>query len=129
MPIINLESSFDDAKIEGEKQKLKLPVGTHKVICKNAELKESKKGTPQLEWTFEVVESQNKDLNGKQLKSWTPLPHNGNNRGIGFIVDLTAAFGKPWSGSEINTDDYIGQTCNVNVEHDGDYARIASFVS
>ena len=128
MPVINLGVDYNQAKTESDKQKERLPEGPCKVICKDIEAVMSKKNTPQLKWTLESIENPNPDLNGKSVMTWTPLPYEGNTKGIGFLVDITTAFGKPWEGSEIDTDQYIGKTCVVNLaKDDKGYVNIKSY--
>lgn len=130
MPLLDLGVSYNEAKVEGDKQKLRLTIGQYKLMCKEVALKKSSKDTPQAEWSFDVVDNVNPDFNGKQLKTWTPLPVNGNLKGIGFLVDVTAALGKPWTGDKLNTDDYITKTClaNIIIDEKTGYNRIESFV-
>ena len=128
MPVIQLGVDYNQAKAESDKQKEKLPEGPCKVICKDIEAVMSKKNTPQLKWTLESIENSNPDLNGKKVMTWTPLPHEGNTNGIGFLVDITTAFGAPWAGAEIDTDMYLGKTCIVNlVKDDKGYVNIKSY--
>jgi hypothetical protein len=129
MPQINLGVSFNEAKTEGEKQMLKLTPGVYKIVVKEVKVTESSKGNPQLQWTYEVVENQNSDFNGKQLMNWTPLPHNGNVKGIGFIVSALEAIGMTYDGQGFDTDQCVGLTCHANVIVDEKkYNKIASFV-
>lgn len=124
MAIIELASDFDQAKVLADEAKVLLPVGPHKFICKDCKPTESKKGNAQLEWTLESVEESDPSLNGKTIKVWTSL----SDKAVGFLVDITSAFGIPWEGKQLDTDKYIGQTCVANVEHSDGYARIKSYV-
>lgn len=130
MPVIDLGMSFNEAKEEGERQKLKLTTGPYKLACREAKLGESKeKKTPQVAWLFEVVENQNSDFNGKQLRSWTSLPHDGKSGGIGYIVEITEALGVPWDGQSFELDACVGKMCNANVGLDKNgYNVIESFI-
>ncbi len=129
MPLINLGMSFNEAKQEGERQKLKLTEGPYKLVCKVAKTTESKKKTPQIEWLFEVVENTNPDFNGKELRKWTPLPHDGKVGGIGYLVEITEALGVPWDGRGFDLDACVGKICNANIElNDDGFNNIKSFI-
>ncbi len=129
MPFIDLGMSFNEAKQEGERQKLKLTEGPYKLVCREAKAMESKKKTPQIEWLFEVVENTNPDFNGKELRMWTPLPHGGKTGGIGYVVEVTEALNVPWEGSRFDLDSCVGKTCNANIELNKDgFNNIKSFI-
>jgi|TARA_R100001530_G_scaffold6369_2_gene7460 hypothetical protein len=118
MPVIDLGMTCDDAVTESSKAFTPLPSGSYKMTCTDCELGTSGNGRPRLAFTFSIIESANPDYNGKTLKYFTPLPHNGNNSGIGFLTNVCVALGKPWNGSSLDTADYAGRTCQANVVED-----------
>ena len=135
MPVIDLGMTCDDAVTESSKAFTPLPSGSYKMTCTDCELGTSGNGRPRLAFTFSVIENENPDYNGKTLKYFTPLPHNGNNSGIGFLTNVCVALGKPWNGSSIDTADYSGRACQANVVEDPAtdgsgkvYNKIKSFV-
>ena len=124
MPVINLEMDYNAAKEISDEQKIKLAPGPHKFVCKEVKPTESKKGNAQLEWTLSSIEESDPKMNEKTVKVWTSLSP----KAVGFLVDITSAFGIPWEGTQLDTDQYVGQTCVANVEHDGDFTKIKSYV-
>jgi len=134
MPIVDLKTSFDDAKEESDKLMQPLPAGPYEVLCNACTLEQYKSGRPCVKFEFSVVGNANPVLNGKKIFHSCPLPHNGTNSGLGFLVDVTKALGSPWAGSSINTDDYPGRTATANIIQEPDkvnpaklYNNIKSF--
>lgn len=127
MPQIDLGCSTDQAQEQMERDQLKLPPGSYKMLCVACELGQTKKGRPQLTFELEVIEHSNPDFNGKKLFYYAPLPDGTNMKGIGFLVNITKALGKPWEGTKMNTEDYLTRSCVANVEPDGEYTKIKSF--
>ena len=129
MPTVKIGTAFAEGEEISEKQRLKLPDDAYVIMCTECVSTTSSKGNPQLQFTFETQNNPNPDYNGKKLMYWAPLPHDGNNKGIGFLVDVTRALGKPWEGDSLNTEDYPTRTCTVNVIVDKEgYNKIKSFV-
>ena len=136
MPVINTGCSVEEAEQQSEADLAKsqpLPNGSYKVLCQNIEQTVSSKGRPQLKWTLETVEAPEASHNGRTLMHWVPLPHEGNNSGVGFLLDITKAFGKVFEPN-FNTEDYQGRTAIANVtqqppnEAGKVFNKIASFV-
>ena len=129
MPIIEVGETFSKGEEVSEKQRFKLPEEPFDLMCTVCQATTSSKGNPQVEFTLGTQGHTNPDFNGKKLMYWAPLPHDGNNRGIGFLVDITKALGKPWDGSSLNTEDYPTRTCRANIIIDKEgYNKIKSFV-
>jgi|TARA_R100001530_G_scaffold87069_1_gene60622 hypothetical protein len=135
MPVIDLGISNEDATTEANKGFEPLPTGTYTLNCTGCELGTSANGRPRLTFDFAVVDNPNPDFNGKTLKYFTPLPHQGNNSGIGFLTSVCVALGKPWNGTSLDTSDYPGRQCGANVveapSQDGTkiFNNIKSFVN
>ena len=136
MPVIDLGISCDEAVTESSKAFKPLPAGTYTLSCTNCELGTSQNGRPRLTFSFSVIENANPEYNDKTLKYFAPLPHNGNNSGIGFLTNACVAMGKPWNVSSIDTSDYAGRSCQANIVEDPAtdgsgkiYNKVKSFVS
>ena len=127
MPTVELGSDFSVAEEESKKAREKLPADAYDLMCTACEVVESKKGTPQLRFSFEVQNNANPDFNGKKISHWCPLPHEGQAY-LGFLVDVINALGKPWQGASLDTEDYPTRSCIANIVIDGDYNRIKGFV-
>lgn len=134
MPTIELGVDFNIAKEEDDKNRQPLKPGVYTMTCVAVEMGESKKGRPMLIFDLETSSNSDAASNGKKFKSFCPLPHNGDNSGIGFLLNVTKALGKPWVGNQITTEDYIGLQCAANLadgkpNDDGHvFSQIKSFV-
>lgn len=129
MPIVEIGCTVEEANVQSERDKITLIPGSYKLMCMEIEAGESSKGRPQLKFTFNVADHPNADFNGKKLMYWCSLPHAGSSAGIGFLLDVTTALGKPWQGASLVTEDYIGMFCTANVDKNKQgYMNIVSFV-
>ena len=116
MPTIELGMTCTDAQEQANKDFEILPIGSYTMVCTSVEQATSKNGRPRLDFMLEVVENGNPDFNGKGIRYFAPLPHEGNTKGMGFLTQVCVALGKPWAGASLNTEDYQGRTCTANVE-------------
>lgn len=123
MPEIEIGIDFDTA----EKMSGPMPDGDYDVQCIDASLGETgpnskNPGTPKIDWQFEVINNSNPDYNGRRLFSTTVISQSGS----GSLVALTKALGKPWKGTKISTDDYLGCSCKAKVvteEYNGTFSN------
>lgn len=123
MPEIEIGIDFDTA----EKASGPIPDGDYDVQLVDSNLGETGPnskvpGTPKIDWIFEVINNSHSDYNGRKLFMTTVLSSNG----AGILVSLTKALGKPWSGTKIDTDDYLQHTCKAKVvteEYAGNFSN------
>lgn len=68
-------------------------------------------GRPMLKWELGLL---GPDVEGRLVWYNTVLPWNNNGvldtNGCGLLVAITKGVGKPWTGSNLNTDEYLGLT-------------------
>jgi len=108
MPVVDLNVDFETIKDADVFEPL--PDGTYEFMVASCEAKTAKSGRPMLKWTFRVLHE------GKQHNLFynTVLPYMNKGEldlgGVGMLVAVCKALGKPWTGSAINTDDYLGST-------------------
>jgi len=106
MPVIELGVNFEDVKHLDEFEPV--PNGDYQFIVAGVESKNSQAGRPMLKWTLNVTHD------GKERKLFynTVLPwvkDDGlDTGGLGMLVQITKALGKPWTGQALSTEDYIG---------------------
>lgn len=106
MPVIDLGVNFEDVKNLDSFDPL--PNGDYQFVVSSIESKNSAAGRPMLKWTFNI------NHNGQDRKLFynTVLPwqHDGelDTGGLGMLVQVTKALGKPWTGQALSTEDYIG---------------------
>ena len=111
---IALGMDFSKAEEKSEEEKRVLPSGTYDLNCTGCKPGVySKTKRPFIEFQFEVINDQ--EWNGKKLRHTCPLPWEGNNSGIGFLVDTTKALGNPWTGDSLNTEDFVSRSCRANI--------------
>lgn len=129
-PIIELGVNFTTAQEASNALMLPAPTGVYQLQVNGIELGQTKKGKQRLMWIMQIVNSTDSSLNGKKVSYFTNIPSAVDVSGVGFLVQITNALGKPWSGSVINTDDYLGLVCraNLGVSDDGKWNNIISFV-
>ena len=126
MPIIDMAVDFDDIKDLDAYPVL--PTATYDVQVVSIESDvtgENSKtpGRPKLVWSFRVIN--NPDHPNHRLSNHnTVLPFRDESKppgeelvtsGCGFLVSLCKALGKPWTGRQITTEEYIGLTCKAIV--------------
>ncbi len=130
MPVIEIGVDFNKAQIESEKVMLPAPAGVYALQVLNIESGVTQKGKGRLMWIMQVVNSTDPTFNGKKVNYFTNIPTATELSGIGFLVQVTKALGKPWGGTSINTDDYIGSMCkaNIGISDDGKWNNIISFI-
>lgn len=130
MPVIDLGINFETAAVEAEKFRNPAPDGIYQLQCKSCGVHISDKGNQSLEWIFSIVNCPDQAINGKRVRKYTALPSGGSLSGIGFLVDITRALGRPWSGAQLTTEEYIGLTCTANLSKtdDGKWNEVDSFV-
>ncbi len=132
---INLGLSHEEANAESQEAMKTLPPGAYDLSCTGCKPDQYGSGRPCIQFEFEVVN--HAEFNGKKLRHSCPLPYQGSNSGIGFLVDVTTAMGVPWTGASINTEDYVSRSCRANVINSDPskddqgrvFANIKSFVS
>lgn len=106
MPVIDLGVNFEDVKDLDVFEPL--PEGTYEFIVGSVESKTAASGRPMLKWTLNI------NYEGKEHRLFmnTVLPwfHNGemDAGGVFMLVGLTKALGRPWTGQQMVTEDYIG---------------------
>lgn len=127
-PMIDLGVDFADVKDLDTFDPL--PNGTYDFIVKSVEPKTAASGRPMLKWVFSVTHE------GKpyQLFYHTVLPwyHDGemDMNGVGMLVSTTKALGRPWTGQQLVTEEYLGlagacevvQKTKQTKQLDGSYA-------
>lgn len=115
MPELDIGCDFDAA----EKLSGAIPEGDYKVQVSEVKLGETGAnskipGTPKIDWEFTVIEHQ--EFAGRKLFMTTPVSPDG--KGLNYLVALTKALGKPWSGKSLNTENYVGLSCRARVIQD-----------
>lgn len=110
MPVINLGVDYEDAKDLDE-----FPVaeaGTFPFVIKNADVTKAKStGRDMIVWTLTIQNEKGQDVNlfpNTVLPMEDPATGEMIVKGLFVLVSLCKSVGKPWTGAEINTDDYIG---------------------
>lgn len=128
MPTIDLGVDFSD--VQNEDIFDPLPNGTYDFITTSAEPKNSAAGRPMIKWVFTV----NHEAKDYKLFYNTVLPWEVDGEwvvsGVGMLVSVCKALGKPWSGKSLNLEDYLGLggSCQVvqkpkqTKQMDGSYA-------
>ena len=121
MPTINLGVNFDSIK-DADKFPL-LPIGPAQFFVQKIEQTASKSeknnGRPMLAWTLSFTHPE-KGIT-IPLTYWTLLPwiRPGTTEidlsGCGNLVAICKATGKPWAGTDIDTDAYLGSTGTANI--------------
>ena len=119
MPLIEVGVDFNAAE---EATKIQpLPEGDYEFQIESAEIvqcgENSKTpGRPMVKWTLRTINADDPQHNNRPLFYNTPLPWTNPQTGefddsaLGFLVALTKAVGRPWNGTSLNTDEYIGLT-------------------
>jgi len=110
MPTINLGVDFSD--VENEDTFPVLPNGTYPFKTTKVEGANSKSsdppGRPMIKWTFTTVQD-GIDFNNFH---YTVLPWEVDGEwiasGVGMLVTVCKALGKPWTGKNLVTEDYLG---------------------
>lgn len=122
MGVLNVGVDFGSAAAAADQARNPAPAGVYDLRVAEILLTDdhgqpltTKKGKPQFIAVLEIFNSSNAALNGKKIKHWVMIPTNGDLSAVGFLVDFTKAIGKPWSGSSINTDEFLNQVCRANV--------------
>lgn len=130
MTRVNMGVDFSAAQVEAEKQMAPIPDGTYELQVKEIKGGVTQMGIPRLGFTLELVNCENPDLNGKGVYYSSNLPHQGSMKGVGFLVNLLSALGKPWTGQELDTDSLIGARCRANLvkQKNNNFSEIKSFV-
>src|SRR3990172_6534874 len=75
----------------------------------------TKKGNPMFIANLEIFNAPNPELNGKKFRHYVMIPTQGNLSVVGFLVDFAKACGRPWSGSSIDPQMFLGATFRANV--------------
>ena len=108
MPLIDVGIGYEDA----EKLAAPLPAADYQLQVSSWDIEVSKeKGTQQIAWEFDVVNNPNPDFNGRKL--WMRTPTEG--KGRIFLFRLAEACRKPWTGTQIDPDLYVGSTFGATV--------------
>jgi hypothetical protein len=108
MPVVDLGVDYTD--VQNEDKFEPLPGGTYDFTIAAVESKQSAKGRPMIKWKLAV----NHDGQRRVLFYNTVLPWDNPETGeldaggVGMLVGLCKAVGKPWTGSSIDTDSYVG---------------------
>lgn len=130
-PVIELGVDFNKAQKEADALMQPAPAGVYQLQVSSIEAGVSKNsGRGRLMWLMQIVNSSDPSFNGKKVTYFTNIPTATDTTGIGFLVQITNALKKPWNGTTINTDDYLGQICkaNIGISDDGKWNNIISFV-
>jgi len=106
MPIIDLGVDFTNVQDMDTFEPL--PNGTYDFIVSSCEEKIAASGRPMLKWILSV----NHDGKERKLFYNTVLPWEKDGElvtsGLGMLVGLSKALGKPWTGRKLSTEDYLG---------------------
>ena len=129
-PIVEMGVDFNLAQKQAELATAPAPTSVYTLQVTSVEAGVSKKGRGRLMWMLQIVNAVDPSLNGKKVSYFTNIPTHDDMTGVGFVVQLTKALGKPWNGTTLNTDEYLGltATANVGVSPDGKWNNIISFV-
>lgn len=129
-PIVEMGVDFNLAQKQSSLAMSPAPAGVYTLQVISVEGGVSKRGKGRLMWMLQIVNATEPTLNGKKVSYFTNIPTADDMTGVGFVVQLTKALGKPWNGTSLNTDDYIGLTAsaNVGVSPDGKWNNIISFI-
>jgi len=128
MPTINLGVDFSDVKDSDVFEPL--PNATYDFTVYSVEEKTAASSRPMLKWVLTIIHE------GKERKLFynTVLPWMKDGEwdlsGMGMLVGLTKALGKPWTGTQLSTEDYLGLAGRADVhqkpkqikQSDGSYA-------
>lgn len=113
-PLVEIGATFKEAEKAAEFKTV--PSGVYQLQCVDVTpFIGAKTGRPCLKWRFETIGQANPELNKVSIFNNTPLPHEGEFSGVGFLVDTTSALGKPWTSDKMETNDYIGKQAKANV--------------
>jgi len=106
MPVIDL--GVDYSSVEDMDKFDPMPNGTYEFSVASIEEKTSQKGRPMLKWTFRIPF----DGSERKLSYFTVLPWQKDGEwdlsGMGMLVSVTKALGRPWTGQSLSTEDFLG---------------------
>ena len=106
MPTIDLGVDFEDVKNEDQFEPL--PNATYDFTVASCEPKTALSGRPMIKWTFDIIyEGRARKLFHNTVLPWTKDGEL-DVSGIGMLVAVCKALGRPWSGGQITTEDYLG---------------------
>ena len=134
---VNVGVSIADAEDIARKQESPAPVGLYELQCIRCQDTDdegntltTKKGRPQVVFHLAIVGASDPDLNGKTIRVYCPLPHNGDMTWISRLVNTTKGLGKPYSSLGFETEDYVGVSgrANVTISKDGIWNEIESWL-
>lgn len=123
MPIVDLGVDFDEVKDMDQFEVL--DSGTYEFQVRNVDVTQTGEtsktpGRPMLKWELEIIG--HPTANGRRLFYNTVLPWvnpakpgERDTSGCGLLVAIAKGVGKPWTGGQINTDEYLGLTGFVEV--------------
>lgn len=118
MPEIDLGVDFSDVKDEDKYPVV--PNGTYPFIVKGVEsVRSQNTNRPMLKWKLEITDPQTQRplvITHNTVLPWTP-PGGTElvTSGVGMLVQICKAIGKPWTGKTIQTEEYLGQTGRVMI--------------
>jgi len=132
MPQVNIGQTMTDTEEYIKKENEPVPAGPYTFRVVSVEVSTSKKQNPMLVWSLDIIENPNPDYNGKSVKHYAVLPGEGQTK-VGFalknLIDICKAVNKPYTGTSLTTEEYIGLTCKANVSiGDRGWNQIDSFV-
>ncbi|MFA5132904.1 MAG: DUF669 domain-containing protein [Candidatus Paceibacterota bacterium] len=113
MPTINLGVDYEDVKSLDEW--IVVPGGTYSFVVRGIDEKKSKTGRPMLNWRIEVTDPVSQRPVSVFYNTVLPWMDNGelSVKGCGMLVSIAKAVGLPWTGKDLNTEDYIGRAGSV----------------
>uniref|UniRef100_A0A6M3IH42 DUF669 domain-containing protein n=1 Tax=viral metagenome TaxID=1070528 RepID=A0A6M3IH42_9ZZZZ len=111
MPTIDLGVNFEDVK-DSDLFPV-VPNGTYPFLVKSVEAVNAQNGRPMLKWKIEIIDP----TDGKAVNlfinavlPWTPPGESELTvTGLQTLVGICKATGVPWTGKDLNTEDYVGR--------------------
>jgi len=113
--MVEIDLRIDFSDVENEDSFEPIPVGTYDFIVKSAESVIAKSGRPMIKWQLGIAH----DGAERTIFYNSVLPHVVDGQmitsGVGMLVSVCKAVGQPWTGSSLNTEDYIGRAGRAEI--------------
>lgn len=117
MPVVDLGVDYEDVKNQDIMDPM--PIGTYEFQVESVEEKAAATtGRPMLKWTLKVInneEYRNRKLFNNTVLAWIDPKTGEQDSNVFGLVAQCKAVGVPWTGKNLNTEDYVGRTGQVTV--------------
>jgi len=110
MPIVDLNVDF--SQVQDEDKYPVVPNGEYDFTIVACDHATTQAGRPQIKWRLEVMDPDtNKPvkIGYNTVLPWVTPEGKQDAGGVGLLVSLCKAVGLPWTGTQLDTDDYIGR--------------------